>query len=231
MRRSIAISFLLLWCLCYFWTSRVNAVDTDLSENLITGADAEKIIAAVNMTVADPDILEQSIVCFAVSENGKVAIGTGSSKNANIYLLDTSGELVCRYKFKCTGDFGVAFLKGDLAIYLCRSDVVIVYDELGKAKAVYKLPVNIINEVVDELLHKTQVEQGCTRYVLEREIGINMLEYSRLVRYSENGEKSILYDVTSQHNARTIFGYCGLGLFLTAWIVTMIRQAKDSKKE
>ena len=230
MKHLISTILIILLFLQFRTTVFASEAEQNLFSNPIVGEDAIAILEEEALDVTDPGKMQDSIRCFAVSEDGKVAIGTQNASNARVLILDTDGTILSAYAFDCDSEFGVLFLNNDLSIYYNRSQRIILYDAEGNAKAAYAIPSSgECTELATQIMEATQIERNGIMYKLERDIKFDDREYCRLIKYVDNQQRTVLYDVTNFHNLRVVACYTGLVLFVLFWIGFAMQKVKHDR--
>ena len=230
MKHSISIILILILFMQMRITTFASDEEWNLFSNPIVGEDGIAILEEEVLDVVDPGNMQDPIRCFAVSEDGRVAIGTQNASNAKVLILDVDGNILSAYAFDCGSEFGVLFLNNDLAIYYNRSKRIVLYDAEGNAKAAYAIPSSAeCAELAIHIMEATQIERNGIMYRLERDIKFDDREYCRLIKYDDTQQRTVLYDVTPFHNLRVVVCYTGLGLFVLLWIGFAVQKVKHDR--
>ena len=204
--------------------TRAENLARDLEVEQIVGEEADRFIESFGLKPLSAEDTHQSIVSFDVSEDGTVVLGLDGNI---IQILDQQGTVIASYGFHCDGSYFVLAQGNRFGIYCCRGENIIWFDDTGICSGVYRvLPTEENNTVISSRLHTATAERNDIRYQLERDIRLDERKYSRLTATDGSGHKSILYDVTLDHNIRVILGYCAIALFVTVCAFSMIQQSK-----
>lgn len=157
----------------------------------------------VSISLLTEEPPKRSIDVFDVNENGFVAIGCSGIRNINktVCIYNATGEFQYGYSFVCYGAYVIEFNGDNLIIAKSRSDTIITLDSTGKILSVAKVFLDEYdNNSHWQFLDSRKRKVGDVEYILEKDAErLNNTLYPRLVTINENGEKNIIYDVTSSH--------------------------------
>ena len=118
--------------LLVFGGVEVLAMNTGFSTELLPEDNMNTLLKNVNISMLADEPPKKTIECFAVNEDGLIAIGCNSSENKVVCIYTSDGVFQYGYSFKCSGNFGIEFDKSVLNIYLVRSDIAIAVNSLEK---------------------------------------------------------------------------------------------------
>ena len=88
-------------------------------------------ISHLRIEQTDKELRNNALLCFDVSNNGYVAIGSESLPKKNISVYDEKGSFIYGYNFKSDGSFGVGWKNDFLVIYLVRENAAITINNNG----------------------------------------------------------------------------------------------------
>lgn len=196
-------------------------------DNGQTNIDDTLFLENVNLSVFDAVSTERTIQYFDVNEQGWFAVGY---RGNIVHVYNEEGVFQYGYQFECNGDYGIKLLSENIVLYFVRGDTVAEFTPNGQLVSVKKAAFS--EDVLDNIIYKTTKTIGNTIYSLERDIGVFNGDYSRLVATRENGEREILYDVTSLGYFFGIFHYLILISFpLLLFIAIFSAIKKEEQRE
>lgn len=186
----------------------VFAMDAGFSTEQISKEDANKVVKNINIRLLTNEPPKRGINCFSVNEDGKIAIGSETIENKTICIYTSDGVFQRGYSFSCSGSFGIELDNNTLIIYLVRSDLAITVDQEGRVEKVLRIqntPDN--NSYWNNTVFASKIKVKDAEYTLENSGLFNKFSssYSRLA-ISVNGEKTIIYDVSTTQNLRNMVG-------------------------
>lgn len=185
------------------------------------------IIQKTNLEVLQEDINKDGIRYFDVNENGSYALAMGTGSNCRVYVYDSNGVFLYGYRFYCDGDYAIGFHEDDIAIYFLRGNTISLYDADGTCTSVQKVSdTDWSYAYISEMLNQTTKNIAGRRYVMERDMEISN-SYSRFVSISQSGERTVLYDVSSEHALGQGVFLLAVGGFFLFVIVGVCRKQKS----
>lgn len=219
LRRS---SICLVLCLCL--TLCLPIVCADMWPNMETVPQEEKeaLLGENPVRLLREKTGEWSITCFAVSEDGRIAVGFQPFDEGVVYICDENGAFLYGYSFSCAGNYAISFDGENLTICFYRSNLVWTIDPNGNMVDVQRIGTGTIYK-------PTQLQSGSRCYKLAREIRLDDEEYARLVVTDKNGTERIVYDVTTEHNAKVIFLYALIVGLVIGFVCILIHQMRKGK--
>lgn len=225
------ISLVAVLCTLFSLSISANAITLVAGFEVESLSEEDEVVtfANVKMTLLSTEVIGKPIACFDVSSNGLIAVGFDSDpKTINVY--DESGNFLYGYQFKCEGTYGISFEGDNLAVYFCRGELVQLYDSQGQGIRAYRVLRTQNNQEQEHaLIYPMEKWVNNTHYSLERDFGILMRSYSRLVSRGQNIE-TIIYDVTPSYNILTIFGVVFFAVFFI-FIIYKAFQQEIQKEE
>ena len=226
-RKSISL-FLFVLLICGGFASTVSATALTLKTYPIDDKVKAEVISKANIQPIETANIKNGIKCFDVSDSGEVAIGVDWASNSAIYVYDSSGVFQYGFSFYVDGDYGIAYCDNLLGIYCIRGDTIMLCDDSGTCLDVRTLSSDIHGYIqVKEILNRSSKDIGSKKYVLERDLEIGD-SYSRLVRIDEQGNRTVLYDATSEHNIGQILGITAMICFFLVVVWGCIKKAKSA---
>ena len=180
---------------------KVSAMNTGFSTESLPEDDMSSLLENVNISMLADEPPKKAIECFAVNKNGVVAIGCSDSEKKTVCIYTNDGVFQYGYSFECNGNFGIELDKSVLNIYLVRSDVAIAVNSVGEVESILKIQnTSENNSYWNNYVFSTTKKSGDAEFVLKNDMGIFNLfasSYSQLITTNKNGEKNIIYDVSS----------------------------------
>jgi len=173
----------------------------------------------------------QSIVCFDVNGDEKIALGYSDSENKTICVY-SQNEFLYGYEFGCTGDFAVEWDEENINIYFVRSDIIVIVNQKGDILDIAKVQNTTENNRYHNfLLHSTERLVGDRKYSLRNDMGIlNFVasSYSQLTVTDANGTETMLFDVNSSQLAKTVAVSVLITVFVCIAIVVIVKGYKKA---
>lgn len=207
---------------------KVFAMNTGFSTESLSENDTGTFLKNVNISVLADEPQKKAIECFAVNENGVIAIGCSDSENKTVCIYTSDGDFQYGYSFECSGNFGIELDRNILIIYFVRSDVAVAVNPVGEVESILKIqntPEN--NSYWNNCVFLTRRKIGGTEYTLKNDMGVFNLfasSYSQLITTNANGEESIIYDVSSTQCSNMIAVFIGVLLFICLVVAVVIWQ-------
>ena len=201
----------------------VAAITVDLQE--ITGERRADILENLAVKLLEQEIIERSICCFDVNEEGLFAVGLDESRSRRrVQIYDAAGNYLYGYEFSCSGSFWVEFEGENLAIFFVRGQFVATFTPEGSC-----VSVKAYSGSAGDTLYAAQKEYGNKTYRMERDVGFHYA-FSRLTVTDADGAKKILYDETVIHNIRTLCAYAAVIGFVTVWAYFVFIKPRSDQK-
>lgn len=154
----------------------------------------------INLSFFKVEPKRRPAVCFNVSRNGLVSIGSeGMGSDKTVCVYSDSGDFLYGYSFETYGSFGVGFHDDQLTIYFARSDIALMLDDIGNIKDLMMIKDTAENNLYwKNAIFLIERDINGTVYTLENTNGIfnifSMGSYSRLVICKDDGAETIFYE-------------------------------------
>ena len=182
---------------------KVNAVNTGFDTNDLPDERKDSNLSYIDLSLTNNEPAKKPIDCFAVNEDGLIAIGFSRFEKRIVCVYTSDGVFQYGYIFKDMGAFGLEWDNENLNIYLVRGGIIISVTPSGEVVDVLEIQdTQSNNEYSNELLYSTKRTIGNTEYSIESDIGAFLdffaPSYSQIVITNENGERSIIYDVNDE---------------------------------
>ena len=227
----VKIKRLLLFCIVIltFFDSKVygSSYDLGIITEPVSEEQKESIISGTDISIITNGEIEEAIACFDVSERGTIAIGFDTQPRAKVYLYDANGNFLYGYEFNCEGSYGIEFVGDNLSIFFVRGDYIEIYNEKGENLGVWRV-LNVEQNQTwrSNIINCTEKTVDENRYHLERDVGLTVRSYSRLIRTDVQGQQYVIYDVSAKHNFLVIAGGIVIVLFMTVVAIGVFRKLK-----
>ena len=143
---------------------------------------------------------KQVIDVFDVREDGWFVVGLNSQE---ICVYDQNGVYQYGFRINFNGAFAVELLANNIVVYFIRGDKAVYLDKDGNCVSY----IETTSEYNVQLLKRTSKHINGDSYVLERDVGIFSGDYARLVKMSQAGDRTVLYDASSIGLAAGIWHY------------------------
>ena len=223
--KRLACAMICLICVFSFVLAMpVAAITVDLQE--ITGERREEILENLDVKLLDQEMIERSICCFDVNEEGLFAVGLDESRSRRrVQVYDADGNYLYGYEFLCSGSFWVEFKGENLTIFFVRGNLAATFTPEGSCVSMKEH-----SGSAGDALYVTQKECGNKTYRMERDIGFHYA-FSRLTVTDADGAKKILYDETVIHNIRTLCAYASVIGFIAVWAYLVFIKPRSNQNE
>ncbi len=161
------------------------------------------------------------IKCFDVNEEGYYAIGYEAFgvRSHIIQVYDPQGVFQYGISYYNRYSYGITLKENSILLHGGRGDYSIEVDPAGKCIDAQMLVLS--DGTHNAIMNRTHKQIGNVNYYLERDIGL--ADYPRLVKIDENGNKTVLHNLTVRGYIAGVFSYTYF-LILPVGIVLFIRQ-------
>lgn len=228
--KSVSLLFALCLLMMPLSSVRILAMETGFVTEEIGETDKVTFLSNSNINVLNSEPSKRAIKCFAVSQEGKIAVGQNHLGEKVISVYSSDGIFCYGLAFDCSGSFAVEWDNDNLLIFFVRSDVIISVNPQGEIEEIYS--VNDIEEnrsYLNDILYSTQkiCEDGV--YELRNDMGIFnwfLSSYSQLVFISPDGNETIIYDVNAAQLANAIIFSSILAIFVSIVVFALVRDLK-----
>lgn len=107
--------------------------------------------------------------------------------------------------------------------------MLVTFDRSGQCVAFRRVPPTSSNNArIKEVLDPTRIECNGDVYTLERDLGISMRSYSRCVRTTPDGSRTVIYDVSAEHNVGVVLTIGGMLLFIAPIVIRVVKKHRKS---
>ena len=238
MKFKYLITFALLFVCIIGCGINAMAMETGFVTEEVSEEDKEKFKNKRTFTLVTLEPEKESIICFAVSDDGLIALGIDKfsliSKQA-VYIYNSDGEFQYGYTFDDYGAFGIEFNGDCLDIYFVRSELIYTVDRSGEIVNIRRAPSSRENsKYYIDVVDSTTKKIGETTYTIRNDLGafrnLFTTSYSQVVL--TNGDvENIIYDVSEIHSSRQTVNYIVLFVvFMAAGIIIIVLWLKEIYK-
>ena len=109
MRKVISCLLICMILVCGVCLIPANATSLGIATDSLSEAEKASFVDKLSLELISNDENKSGIQCFDVSDDGTVAIATGSGNHCAVYVYDSQGTFQYGYRFSCDGDYGVVF--------------------------------------------------------------------------------------------------------------------------
>lgn len=208
-----------------------HAVNTRFSTEQLSEKDKNTLLSNIDISLLEEEPQKQSIVCFDVNGDEKIALGYSDSENKTICIYKQN-EFLRGYKFDCIGDFAVEWDEENINIYLVRSEIILTVDCNGEILDIAEVQnTSENNKYHNFLLHSTKRVVGDRKYSIRNDMGmLNFVttSFSQLIVTDADGTETILFDVNSSQLAKTITVSVLITVFVCIAIVVIVKGYKKA---
>lgn len=162
--------------------------------------------------------------CFAVNEEGLVAIGYENyafPTVITICIYSSDGVFQQGYTFNWETSVGLELNQNTLNIYCQKADMIISVDLTTNEQTTFEVPEDLDNSKHwNHVYRKTKTTVNNQEYIAEKNtfLGILTRRFSALVVRDENNNEFVVYDASERHQWRTLItSVC----FTTAFFVAL----------
>lgn len=213
------------------------AMNTGFSTERMSEEAVNTVLESINLSMLTDEPPRRPIKCFAVNEEGTIAVGSSRDNNRTVCIYNSDGVFQYGYSFENYGSFGIELDKNVLNIYLVRSDIAISVNSAGEIEDVLKISNTSENNTYwNQHVFSRRRKVGDAEYVIKNDTGIlNAFDssYSQLVVIDKNGEERMIYDVSADKIANMIVAVVvGAIIFgLTAVVLADRSSSKSAASE
>lgn len=210
----------------------VSALESGFSTEKMSSDEQENIISHLRIEQTDKEPRNNALLCFDVSDNGYVAIGSESLPKKNISVYDEKGSFIYGYNFKSDGSFGVGWKNDFLVIYLVRENAAITINNNGDVLLCEEIKDTAENSSYwNNEIFSAERTRNNTRYTMKNKsklLNIFETSYSVLERTDESGVSTV-YDNSSNYEIKLIAECLGIIVIIIIAIVCLTKQFKKRK--
>ena len=225
------LSGMLLTIVLLVNTVVAHAVNTRFSTEQLSEKDKNTLLSNIDISLIEEEPQKQSIVCFDVNGDEKIALGYSDSESKTICVY-SQNEFLYGYEFGCTGDFAVEWDEENINIYFVRSDIIVTVNQNCDILDIAEVQNTTENNRYHNfLLHSTERLVGDRKYSLRNDMGIlNFVasSYSQLTVTDANGTETMLFDVNSSQLANTVTVCILVIVFVSLAVVVVVKGYKKA---
>ena len=209
-----------------------SALNSGFSTEKMSSDEQKNIISHLRIEQTDKEPRNNALLCFDVSNNGYVAIGSESLPKKNISVYDEKGSFIYGYNFKSDGSFGVGWKNDFLVIYLVRENAAITINNNGDVLLCEEIKDTAENSSYwNNEIFSAERTRNNTRYTMKNKsklLNIFATSYSVLERTDESGVSTV-YDNSSNYEIKLIAECLGIIVIIIIAIVCLTKQFKKRK--
>lgn len=209
-----------------------SALNSGFSTEKMSSDEQKNIISNLRIERTDKEPKNIALLCFDVSNNGYVAIGSESLPKKNISVYDEKGSFIYGYNFKSDGSFGVGWKNDFLVIYLVRENAAITINNNGDVLLCEEIKDTAENSSYwNNEIFSAERTRNNTRYTMKNKsklLNIFATSYSVLERTDESGVSTV-YDNSSNYEIKLIAECLGIIVIIIIAIVCLTKQFKKRK--
>lgn len=211
----------------------VSALESGFSTEKMSSDEQKNIISNLRIERTDKEPKNSALLCFDVSDDGYIAIGSNSLSQKNISVYDEKGSFIYGYTFKSDGSFGVGWKNDFLVIYLVRENASITLNNNGEVLLCEEIKDTAENSSYwnDEIFSAERTRNN-TRYTMKNKsklLNIFATSYSVLEKTDESGV-SIIYDNSSNYEIKLIAECMGIIVLIIIAIICLTKQFKKKRE-
>ncbi len=212
-------------------SSAAFALSLPFTTEPISEADKTVLTSRLRVNLVESEPPRRAIYCFAVRDDGVIAVATRDSENQTVSVYDQDGKFLYSFHFHCGGAYGLAWDGERLAVFLVRSDLLVIYNADGSVQELWKIPYTAENHRIENAMCTTTKYQiGDTTYELKNPKGILKLlpeTHTQLVITDSAGQPQLFYDVSGEERVRVI---ARVAIFFVAGIVCLLVTLEAGKQ-
>ncbi len=224
-------SLVMLFVSLFIGTIAVHAVNTRFSAEQLSEKDKSTFLSNVDISLLEEEPQKQSIVCFDVNGDEKIALGYSDSESKTICVY-SQNEFLYGYEFGCAGDFAVEWDRDSINIYFVRSDIIVTVNKKGDILDIAKVQnTTENNRYRNYLLHSTERLVDDRKYSLKNDMGVlnfAVSSYSQMIVADADGTETILFDVNSSQLAKTVAVSVLITMYVCTAIVVIVKGYKKA---
>ena len=180
----------------------------------------------------ESDLTREAISCFAISEQGQIALGFNDSDYASVHVYDSMGRFLYGYRFinrKCA--YSLFFEGEDLSIIWGRSKYIGSFDSKGNCIQLRRdlRTKNNADEEYKERWRSSQGTIGALSYHAKRS-GL-LPKYTVFSVIDSEGNKVVIYDAKKDVFTRNVLFAIGASCLLAFVVYGICQQEKQKKAD
>ena len=168
---SALVTVLVLTNILFILVTATSFIDIETSQ--IPDSRKTQILSNIQVELLTTDNMKASIKCFALNQNGFIAIGLDASPQKLVYVFNVDGVFQYGYRFSCDGKFGVGWDGDNIIVYFIRGDIAATFDQAAQCIEMVQLDNSAVNNRYfnQEVFAAERISQGNT-YYLKSDMGI-----------------------------------------------------------
>ncbi len=215
---------------------QISAIDTGFATEEMPQDTRENFLKNIAVTLITEEPQKKAFECFAVNEEGLVALGrdvSAFSTKSMICVYTSEGDFLYGYEFNCSGSFSLEFSGDTVIIYFVRSAAVVSVDSRGNIAGAAAVPYTRENNSYANSLGRSVRSVGDTQYRIKNDIGILGLfavSYGQVAVTEAGGEERIIYDVNDAQFIKAILIILFVLLLLCVVVFGITKTVLDAQK-
>lgn len=217
---------------CMICTAPVAAYQNYDTEAVYGEAYAQLLRQVSDFALTDEPERDRMIKCFAISEEGKIALAF-DGEYAQIDVYQSDGTWLYGYSFENRNSAFSVFFEGEtLCVYHAKSGFVASFDARGNCvlihKAVYTQRTS--DAYRNDFYRPSSGQIGGLSYTAEK--SISLTKYARFTVEDQQGNKTVIYEVSREAEMETILMVVvGAAIVIGGWFCVrrynIEREAED----
>lgn len=180
----------------------------------------------------ESDLIREEISCFAISEQGQIALGFNDSDYASVHVYDSMGRFLYGYRFinrKCA--YSLFFEGEDLSIIWGRSKYIGSFDSKGNCIQLRRdlRTKNNADEEYKERWRSAQGTIGALSYHAKRS-GL-LPKYTSFTVEDTEGNRTVIYDAKREVLTKNALIGIGIVCFSVFFVCGLYYQEKQNKED
>lgn len=237
--KHIKIYFIILLVFIMFTISSLEsyAMETGFETETMSQEEKNEFIKNISISKLLEEPKKQAIVCFDVNDD-YYAIGYSNNQSKTICVYSVDGIFQYGYNFKTSGSFSFELTENSIIIYSVRGDNLFELSSDGKLLDLCRVTNTTENSIYHDKTISKKRHIGEKEYKLKNNYGIFnffVTSYSQLICVDENGNETVLHDVSSTEYKKVIFSIIAGAIFvfgvITNVIILLIKANKSGKSQ
>lgn len=194
-------------------------------------SEQEKIdfLKPLNFRKSETEFKDYPISCFAISEDGLIALGFNAGEEAKINIYNLEGRFLYGYRFTNNGSTLVTFFEGEaLSLFWGKRNYIASFDSEGNCIQLRKaINTNQTADAYDsDRWRPAKGTVGNMKYYAEGN-GLSN-KFSRFTVEDSSGKRIVIYDATEEISSRNVVTCVAL-ISVAALILFTIYKNKPEK--
>ncbi|MBQ9859462.1 MAG: hypothetical protein IJO76_02140 [Clostridia bacterium] len=188
----------------------------------------EELSNSINLSKMTKEPEKRGVECFAVNEEGLLAVGLGALSKKEIAVYSPDGVFQYGYTFNKDGEFGIEWENDQIVIYFIRGDFAVAVTAEGKIERIVEiLPPDSDSAYRKHPAFATKQMANEKEYVLKNGLGFwsfFVSGYTQIEVTDSLGNVQTIYDADQSQQISAIIVFAFILLFAGIVLVPIIRQ-------